>query len=159
MCDKCKTIAPGYMFQHELSHCPFAAGLLCAWCATYGHTQDTCPSPPSKRYTEPAFLEQLVPFSMLLEHNITTRTPLPISEPATATATATTTTTNGVIEIEDDNTVIRQFLRNKGLSCPRPDTRNARDRIRKILRDYAKQQNKRVVYGFLPSIPVEDGST
>ena len=158
MCDKCKTVAPGYMFKHELSRCPFAAGLLCAWCATYGHTQDTCPSPPSKRYTEPAFLEQLVPFSMLLEHNITTRTPLPITEPATATAT-TTVTTNGVIEIEDDNTVIRQFLRNKGLSCPRADTKGATTKIRNILFNYAKQQNKRVVYGFLPSIPVEDGST
>jgi hypothetical protein len=95
---------------------------------------------------------------MLLEHNITSRTPLPITATATVPATVTATT-NGVIEIEDDTTVIRQFLRNKGLSCPRPDTKGARDRIHKILRDYAKQQNKRVVYGFLPSIPVEDGST
>ncbi len=157
MCDKCKTVAPGYMFQHELSRCPFAAGLLCTWCATYGHTSDTCPSPPSKRYTEPAFLEQLVPFSMLLEHNITTRTPLPIqSTPMTPT---TTTTTDGVIEIEDDNTVIRQFLRNKGLSCPRADTKGATTKIRNILFNYAKQQNKRVVYGFLPSATVEHATT
>ena len=154
MCDKCKTVAPGYMFQHEPSRCPFAAGLLCGWCATYGHTQDTCPSPPSKRYTEPAFLEQLVPYSMLLEHNITTRTPLPDK-----ILTTPIPTTDGVIEIEDDNTVIRQFLRNKGLSCPRPDTKGATARIHKILFNYAKQQNKRVVYGFLPSTPVEDGST
>ena len=91
---------------------------------------------------------------MLLEHNITSRTPLPIT--ATATVTATT---NGVIEIEDDNTVIRQFLRNKGLSCPRADTKGATTKIRNILFNYAKQQNKRVVYGFLPSISVEDGST
>lgn len=93
---------------------------------------------------------------MLLEHNITTRTPLPIQS---TTMTPTTITTEGVIEIEDDNTVIRQFLRNKGLSCPRADTKGATTKIRNILFNYAKQQNKRVVYGFLPSVTVEDGST
>jgi excinuclease UvrABC helicase subunit UvrB len=91
---------------------------------------------------------------MLLEHNITTRTPLPIQS-----TTITPTATDGIIEIEDDNTVIRQFLRNKGLSCPRADTKGATTKIRNILFNYAKQQNKRVVYGFLPSVPVEDGST
>ena len=156
MCDKCHTVAPDYLFQHESSRCPFVAGLLCTWCATYGHTQDTCPSPPSSRYTTPIYVEQLIPQSLLVQHNIVTRTPLDCR--SDVIPSNKTNKTNGVIEIEDDNATIRQFLRNKGLSCPRADTKGAYKRIRDILFNYAKQQNKRVVFGFLPPFPVENGT-
>ena len=154
MCDHCKQIAPGYAFEHK-ERCPFQMGLLCNRCARFGHTADTCQIPESE-YAHPNYEEQLVPPSHLDKHGITTRNPiLSVLPPSNLIARCNTASsirpTNGVIEIEDDNVVIRQFLRNRRIPCPRPDTKGAYKRLRDILETYAKKQNKRVEYGFLKS--------
>jgi hypothetical protein len=151
MCDQCKQIAPGYAFEHK-ERCPFLMGLLCSRCARFGHTVDMCQIQESE-YSHPNYKEQLVPPSHLDKHCITTRTPI-LSIHANLTMPSYTPTirpTTGVIEIEDDNVVIRQFLRNRRIPCPRPDTKGAYKRLRDILEAYAKKQNKRVEYGFLRS--------
>ena len=152
MCDHCKQIAPGYAFEHK-DRCPFLMGLLCNRCARFGHTADTCQIPESE-YAHPNFKEQLVPPTHLDKHGITTRIPILSvhSKPhVPIKCSPPTRPTCGVIEIEDDNVVIRQFLRNRRIPCPRPDTKGAYKRLRDILDAYAKKQNKRVEYGFLKS--------
>uniref|UniRef100_A0A6C0DHW0 Uncharacterized protein n=1 Tax=viral metagenome TaxID=1070528 RepID=A0A6C0DHW0_9ZZZZ len=151
MCDHCKQIAPGYAFEHK-ERCPFQMGLLCNRCARFGHTADMCQIPESE-YAHPNYREQLVPPTHLDKHSITTRVPI-LSVSTTIhefNHTTSPLSTNGVIEIEDDNVVIRQFLRNRRIPCPRPDTKGAYKRLRDILDAYAKKQNKRVEYGFLKS--------
>jgi hypothetical protein len=108
---------------------------------------------PESEYAHPNYREQLVPPTHLDKHSITTRVPI-LSVCTTIHEFNHTTpplSTNGVIEIEDDNVVIRQFLRNRRIPCPRPDTKGAYKRLRDILDAYAKKQNKRVEYGFLKS--------
>jgi hypothetical protein len=152
MCDHCKQIAPGYAFEHK-DRCPFLMGLLCNRCARFGHTADTCQIQESE-YAHPNYEEQLVPPTYLDKHSITTRVPIlsvRSSIPLPDIPSISKRSTNGVIEIEDDNVVIRQFLRNRRIPCPRPDTKGAYKRLRDILEAYAKKQNKRVEYGFLRS--------
>uniref|UniRef100_A0A6C0APT9 Uncharacterized protein n=1 Tax=viral metagenome TaxID=1070528 RepID=A0A6C0APT9_9ZZZZ len=151
MCDHCKQIAPGYAFEHK-ERCPFQMGLLCNRCARFGHTADTCQIPESE-YAHPNYEEQLVPPTYLDKHSITTRNPILSVRPSIPLLrnNISKRSTCGVIEIEDDNIVIRQFLRNRRIPCPRPDTKGAYKRLRDILEAYAKKQNKRVEYGFLKS--------
>lgn len=151
MCDYCKLIAPDYAFEHK-ERCPFQMGLLCDRCARFGHTTDTCTILESQ-YTQPTYMEQLVPPTHLDKHNITTRTPTLSVHPEIHIPDdkVPIRLTSGVIEIEDDNVVIRQFLRNRRIPCPRADTKGAYKRLRDILQLYAKKQNKRVEYGFLRS--------
>jgi len=104
MCDFCK---PHYLhiFQHPIDSCPFRTSLYCSSCACYGHAIDSCPDPPSTLFTEPCFVEQLIPGSLLKEHGITTKTLLPkhrISE------------LKKTLELSDDDAVLKAFLSRKG---------------------------------------------
>ena len=52
-------------------------GSYCGLCASYGHTQSSCPDILRQAYREPQYLEQLVPPSLLETYGITSRTILP----------------------------------------------------------------------------------
>jgi hypothetical protein len=96
----------------------------------------TCPAAPSTFYTEPCYVEQLIPSSLLKQYNITTQTLLP-------KATLPVASTQGILEIKDDDKVIRAFLVARGQIGPRTENSTM---IRDALMKYAKAENKRLIY-------------
>jgi hypothetical protein len=135
MCDYCKKEHPGFLFEHTVIECPFKRSLYCSSCASYGHTLDTCPAKPADFYTKPCFLEQLIPFSLRELYNITTRTLLPDVMPYESK--------EGLLEIEDDPVLIRAYLQARQLIKNRQTSHAL---MRDILQQYAKEQNKRLVF-------------
>ena len=137
MCDNCKS--PPLSFRgdkHELVACPFKTSLYCSWCAIYGHTNTTCPASPSKFYTGPCYVEQLIPSIVLQQYNITSNTLLPDIRPPTDVKT-------GFIEITNDDKVIKAFLVARNLIGPRTENSTL---LRDALMKHAKTQNKRLIF-------------
>jgi hypothetical protein len=90
-----------------------------------------CPAKPLRKYCEPVYLEQLIPYTELKEFNITSKTPiksLKIEE------------SPQYLEIKNDDHVISAFLAARSIKIPK------RSNKKLILEEYAKLQNKRVVY-------------
>lgn len=143
MCDNCKY--PPFSFRgdkHDLVACPFKTSQYCSWCAIYGHTNTTCPAPPSKFYTEPCYVEQLLPASILKQYNITSKTLLPTATPPEET-TGTTAATSEFIEITNDDKIIKAFLVSRGLIGPRTENSTL---LRTALMNHAKAENKRLIF-------------
>jgi hypothetical protein len=90
-----------------------------------------CPAKPSRYFTEPIYLEQLISPSDLKEFGITTRTPLPISrneeEPQ-------------LLEIHDSDKAIAAYLAARSIKMIKGYTK------RRMLEEYAETIHKRVVY-------------
>jgi hypothetical protein len=80
---------------------------------------------------EPAYLEQLIPYADLKEFNITSKTPIrckAAEEP------------QRLLEIKDDDRAIATYLAARSVKSQRGFTK------RQTLEEYAKLNNKRVVY-------------
>lgn len=141
MCDNCKY--PPLTFRgdkHDSVACPFKTSQYCSWCAIYGHTNTACPAKPSKFYTEPCYVEQLLSATTLKQYNITSKTLLPDVKPMDiATATAVT----GFLEITNDDKIIKAFLVSRGLIGPRTENSTI---LRTALMNYAKGENKRLIF-------------
>jgi hypothetical protein len=82
-------------------------------------------------FREPAYLEQLIPYSDLKEHNITSKTPIKYKKPEEPQL---------LLEIKDDDKVIAAYLAARSIKNQRGFTK------RQTLEEYAKLNNKRVVY-------------
>jgi hypothetical protein len=97
--------------HHAETACPYAASFFCAHCSNYGHQTSTCPNPRTL-FTEPQFIEQLIPTHLLTQYNLTTTTPFKAIKP---TATTTVAAPAPVyLELPDDDTLIRKYLANQG---------------------------------------------
>jgi hypothetical protein len=86
-------------------------------------------------YTEPQYLEQLIPPSELKARNITSKTPLrshPLSEEP-----------HRILEIPNSDRVIKAYLQARGIEV------TSKSQIRDRIHEYAKQKNMRLV--FLPT--------
>jgi len=141
MCDNCKH--PPLSFRgdkHDPVACPFKTSQYCSWCAIYGHTRATCPATPNKFYTEPCYVEQLLPVSVLKRYNIMSKTLLPTATPPTETETAATA---GFLELTNDDRIIKAFLVSRGLIGPRTENSTV---LRTALMNYAKSENKRLIF-------------
>lgn len=137
MCDNCKK-AP-YHFRgdkHEQVACPFKTSLFCSSCSTYGHSQESCPAPPDKFYTEPCYVEQLVPASLLKYYGITTNTLLPDIKPPKKNP-------ERFLEIKDDIKIIKAFLVSRSIIGPRMEDAT---KLRDALILYAKRENLRLIF-------------
>jgi hypothetical protein len=80
---------------------------------------------------EPTYVEQLIPPSDLKRYNITTLTPIPqykVEKP------------QQLLEIKDNDKVIAAYLSAHSIKTIKGFTK------RKMLEEYAKQQNKRIVF-------------
>jgi hypothetical protein len=82
-------------------------------------------------FREPAYLEQLIPYSDLKEYNITTKTPIKYKKPEEP---------QQLLEIKDDDKVITAYLLARSIKTQKGFTK------RQTLEEYAKLNNKRVVY-------------
>ena len=131
MCNICKDILQDFGIDHVEAKCPLRNSRYCAYCAQYGHLTKSCPAKPSRMFREPAYLEQLIPPSDLKEYNITSKTPIKykkIEEP------------QQLLEIKDEDRVIAAYLASRSVKIQRGFTK------RQTLEEYAKLNNKRVVY-------------
>jgi hypothetical protein len=131
MCSICKPILPSFGIPHAEERCPLGNSFYCSNCAKYGHLLATCPAKPSRFYTEPAFLEQLIPSSELAEFRITTRTLIPQVIPDEP---------RHLLEIKDNDKVISAFLQARSIKVRKGQTK------RHALEEYAKVQKQRVIY-------------
>jgi hypothetical protein len=130
MCSICKPILKDVRISHSESVCPIRNSRYCSTCAQYGHLTASCPAKPSRYFTEPIFVEQLICPSDLKEFKITTRTPLPISireEP------------QRLLEIHDNDKTIAAYLSARSI-------KGKGSNKRRILEEYAESIHKRVVY-------------
>jgi hypothetical protein len=138
MCDVCKK--PPYSFRgtkHEPVACPFKTSQYCSSCAVYGHTLASCPSPINPFYTTPCYMEQLISPALLKQYGIVSTTLLPTMVPPLEDAK------QGLIEIRNDDKVIRLFLTARGLMSGRIENPIV---LREMMMMYAKTENKRLVY-------------
>jgi hypothetical protein len=133
MCDGCKEVMPDFGIPHAFEDCPYLNSLYCSHCARKArHTLANCPDKPSRRFTEPCFVEQLVPPSLLKEYGITTRTPLPPPRDPSPP--------KRLIEILDDDEVIANFLSARSVK------RRKGESLRNALQRFAAVDQRRVIY-------------
>lgn len=132
MCSNCSDILQDFGIEHTVELCPLRNSWYCSYCAQYGHLTKSCPAKPSILFREPAFIEQLIPYSELKQYNITSRTPikrLPAYEAEPQ-----------ILEIKDNDKAILAYLMARSIKIQRGFTK------RQVLEEYAKINNKRVVY-------------
>jgi len=131
MCSNCKDILQDFDIVHTVALCPLRNSWYCSYCAIYGHLTKSCPAKPSILFIKPAYIEQLIPYSDLKEYNITSKTPIktPLLEQE-----------QRLLEIKDSDKVIAAYLAARSVKIQRGFTK------RQTLEEYAKTENKRVVY-------------
>jgi hypothetical protein len=131
MCDICRETLQDFSLEHSESLCPLRNSRYCSYCAKYGHLTKMCPAKPSVMFREPAYLEQLIPPTELKEFNITSKTRIKCKVPEEP---------QQLLEIKDDDKVIGAYLAARSIKVQRGFTK------RHTLEEYAKMNNKRVVY-------------
>ena len=141
MCSNC--VDYGFLTSHEPTQCPRKAMLHCSHCAVYGHTFETCLEKPDPRTTEPVYMEQLLPFHVLEQYNITTKTPLPTAKPVIPLSPYPKE--RGVIAFVDDKRVIREFLQARGI-------KPLSGQLYTQLQEYARSQGKRLLKISRPAV-------
>ena len=118
--------------EHTEQHCPLRNSQYCSNCADYGHLTKRCPAKPSAQFTEPIYVEQLLPPSVMKEYGITTRTLLPASKVKEEP--------QRLLEIEDNDRIIATYLSVHSVKPVKGCTK------RHLLEEYAKVNFMRVVY-------------
>jgi hypothetical protein len=131
MCSICKPILKDFKIEHKEEVCPLRNSRYCSYCSKYGHLTVACPAKPLRKYREPCYLEQLIAPSDLKEFNITTKTPIRYRIPDKP---------QQLIEIKDDDRVIMAYLAARSIKVIKG--RNKKN----TLEEYAKTQNKKVIY-------------
>jgi len=142
MCSNC--IDFGFLTSHEPTRCPRKAMLHCSHCAVYGHRFETCLEKPEPQQTEPVYVEQLLPFHVLEQYNITTTTPLP-PKAKPITPLSPYPKERGVIAFVDDKRVIREFLQARGV-------KPLSGQLYTQLQEYARSQGKRLLKISRPAV-------
>ncbi len=131
MCSICATVLQDFGIEHTEALCPLRNSRYCSYCAQYGHLTKSCPAKPLRKMREPVYLEQLIPYSDIKEFGITSKTPIKgqkADEP------------QQLLEIKDNDQVISAYLVARAIKIQKGFTR------RQTLEEYAKLNNKRVVY-------------
>ena len=135
MCSICKPILVDFSAKHGEAHCPLRTSSYCSHCADYGHLTKNCPAKPSRLFTEPIYVEQLLSPSDLEEYNITSRTLLPkrIKEDPPQ-----------LLEVEDNDKVIAAYLAARSIKLQKKSSKKLT--LRYTLEEHAKLNKMRVVY-------------
>jgi len=130
MCSLCKEVLIDFSISHTEKMCPLRNSRYCSNCAKYGHLTKKCPNKPSKNYTEPFYLEQLISAQNIKEFNINTMTPIDFTRKEE----------QQILEIKDSEYVISTYLESQSIKVPKGTSK------RNILENYAKSLNKRLIY-------------
>ena len=132
MCSNCTDILQDFGIEHTIELCPLRNSWYCSYCAQYGHLTKSCPAKPSILFREPVYIEQLIPYSELKQYNITSRTPIKNSSAYEVEPQ--------LLEIKDNDKAIAAYLMSRSIKIQRGFTK------KQVLEEYAKINNKRVVY-------------
>ena len=131
MCSICRETLQDFSLEHSESLCPLRNSRYCSYCAKYGHLTKSCPAKPSIMFREPIYLEQLIPPTELKEFNISSKTIIKYKTPDEP---------QQLLEIKEDDKVIGAYLAARSVKVQKGHTK------RHILEEYAKLNNKRLVY-------------
>jgi hypothetical protein len=126
MCRHCSHIP--FQSPHAPEDCPYQRSLYCRYCSAYGHESSACPRAPNELYTEAHYAEQLIPTHLLKQYNIGTITPikhLPVQKK------------QAVLELPDDDKMIREYLHNQGYTALSSRSKE----IRKKLEEHCQKEN------------------
>ena len=142
MCSICRPILVDFSAKHGEAHCPLRTSSYCSYCADYGHLTKNCPAKPSRLFTEPIYVEQLLSPSDREEYKITSRTLLPkqIKEDPPQ-----------LLEVEDNDKVIAAYLAARSIKLQQKPSKNRKISsktltLRYTLEEHAKLNKMRVVY-------------
>ena len=128
-CDFCVKILKDMIKPHAPADCPLRSSYYCSTCAKTGHLFKDCPAKPQAIYTQPSYLEQLIPPSELLEFKITSKTPIDVKKREFKQL---------IIEIKDSDASIKSYLALRGIKV--------KEGFKAALESYAKVKNRRIVY-------------
>ena len=137
MCDYCKETLGNLCLSHEIKNCPLRKGSYCPICASYGHSLRTC---KEELKSEPEYLEQLIPPSLLQANNITSATPIVSEDKKVWYIKAA----KACIDIPDDPKAIRAFLKANN-SLPEKDNRS-KHKYKDELEIFASKVNSTIHY-------------
>jgi hypothetical protein len=134
MCSYCKNEGIDFSIPHATTNCPLRRTSYCSVCCSYGHLTEECNDHEVLKYRKPTYVEQLIPYSLLKQYNITTQTPLP--------------TTEGPVPkyepewaVEDTDKAIRQVLMNYSIQPSGKSKEN-----RRLLKQISDERNLKLVY-------------
>ena len=132
MCSNCEDILQDFGIEHTVELCPLRNSWYCSYCAQYGHLTKSCTAKPSILFREPLYIEQLIPYSELKQYNITSRTPIKRLAPYEEEPQ--------LLEVKDNDKAIMAYLMARSIKIQRGFTK------KQVIEEYAKINNKRVVY-------------
>jgi hypothetical protein len=136
MCRHCDYIPFSEFKEHSEQNCPYRKSTYCSFCAVYGHPESDCPCPPPDHLRKPQYLEQLIPSHLVKSYNISTATPLPTSTPSSISR-------YNVIELIDTPESIKRYLLSVVGGIP---TKAREEDLRRTLTEYAKKNNKMILF-------------
>ncbi len=135
MCSKCQDVLIGFSIPHPVSACPLSRATYCSLCNCYGHLTECCPDDDGHECRTIQFVEQLVPYSLLQQYNITSLTPLSNGEiPRKSRFEA-------VLEVEETDRAIRQILMNYSIQPSGKMKEN-----RRLLKQLSEELGRKLVY-------------
>lgn len=123
--------------EHPESRCPLRTSSYCSYCAKYGHITSECPAPPSRFYTQPAYMEQLISPIDLDEYKIVSKTPLAYVPDQDAA---------NVIEVKDSDQAIMAYLTSCSIKFDKGTHRKQVLHRKHLLEEYADRHHMRVIY-------------
>ena len=134
MCSNCKDVLIGFSISHAASNCPLLRSSYCSVCCSYGHLTEDCPDKEVLKFRKPTYVEQLIPYSLLKQHKITSQTPLPTTEDRVAKY-------EPEWEVEDTDKAIRQVLMNYSSQPSGKPKEN-----RRLLKQISDERHLKLVY-------------
>ncbi len=134
MCSYCKNEGIDFSIPHAVSNCPLRRSSYCSVCCSYGHLTDDCPDKEAIYYRKALYVEQLLPPTLVRHYNITSKTPLPHTDPPKSLFEAEWT-------VEDTDKAIRQVLMNYEIQ---PSGRPKENR--RLLKELADERHLKLVY-------------
>jgi hypothetical protein len=131
ICDAILSTPQAVCIPHTEALCPLRMSRYCSYCAKFGHLTTNCHSKPSKLYTQPAYVEQLIPYTEIIAYQIHTKTLLEEikEEPAVRR-----------LEVKNVAKVITAKCSALGLKSVKGKTK------KQLLEEYAELNGMRVVY-------------
>jgi hypothetical protein len=135
MCSKCQDILIGFSIPHPVSACPLAKASYCSLCCCYGHLTECCPDDDAQQSRTIQFVEQLVPYALLQQYNITSLTPLHQAEAQKRARF------EPVLEVEETDRAIRQILMNYSIQPSGKMKEN-----RRLLKQLSEELGRKLVY-------------
>jgi hypothetical protein len=127
---------------HGSDGCPYAHETLCDKCGHRGHYAIDCTSYVPRR---PTTMEELIPFHLRVQWNLTGRTPLPPRK-AGRTATDEIADANTLI-VTDTDTHLRRFVKKYGVSVAKEGPgRRSEDSLHDAIDEWGIRHGYRILY-------------